>query len=120
MHELSIAQNIVDIIHQYVPLNERQRVRSVFTIVGEHSGIVADSLTFSYQAITAATDLQNSALVIEHVPFTVRCKECGAESRTEMGSIQCPACKGLDTQVLSGTELRVSEIEMEDEPKEPS
>ncbi|NUN71163.1 MAG: hydrogenase maturation nickel metallochaperone HypA [Bacteroidetes bacterium] len=120
MHELSIAQNIVEIIHQYVPAAERDRVRSVFTTVGEHSGIVADSLTFSYQAITAATDLQRSMLVIEPQPFIIRCSACGTESRTEMGSIQCPACRAVETTVLSGTELRVREIELEDEPQEQS
>jgi hydrogenase nickel incorporation protein HypA/HybF len=115
MHELSIAQNIVEIIQQYVPAEERDRVRSVFTIVGEHSGVVADSLTFSYQAITAATVLERSHLEIEQVPFMVRCKNCSRDSHTIMGSIQCPLCNSLDTEVLAGTELRVREIEMEDE-----
>lgn len=118
MHELSIAQNIVEIIHQYVPPVERTRVRSVFTVVGEHSGVVADSLSFSYQAITASTVLEHSTLIIEHVPFTIRCAKCGLESPSEMGSIQCPGCGNLDTIVTGGTELRVREIEMDDEQKE--
>ena len=115
MHELSIAENIVEIIHQYVPAGERERVRRVFTSIGEQSGVVADSLEFSFQAITAKTELERSHLEIETVPFIVRCNKCGIESRTEMGSRQCPACSSLDTHVLSGTDLRVREIEMEDE-----
>jgi Zn finger protein HypA/HybF involved in hydrogenase expression len=77
MHELSIAENIVEIIHQYVPAGERDRVRRVFTSVGEQSGVVADSLEFSFQAITAKTELERSHLEIETVPFIVQCKECG-------------------------------------------
>lgn len=118
MHELSIAENIVEIIHQYVPVDDRKRVQRVFTSVGEQSGVVADSLEFSYQAITASTDLEWSHLEIETVPFIVRCKECGTESHTEMGSRQCPVCTAFDTLVVSGTELRVRQIEMEDEPQE--
>ncbi len=118
MHELSIAENIVEIIHQYVPADERKRVRNVFTSVGEQSGVVADSLEFSFQAITASTELELSRLVIETVPFIIRCTECGGENRTEMGGRQCPACNSLDTTVLSGTDLRVREIELEDEQQE--
>lgn len=115
MHELSIAQNIVEIIHQYVAPVDRNRVRSVITVVGEQSGVVADSLTFSYQAITASTILEGSTLLIEHIPFTIHCSACGLESNTEMGCIQCPACGSMDSTVVSGTELRVREIELADE-----
>lgn len=118
MHELSIAENIVEIIHQYVPIADRKRVRAVFTSVGEQSGVVADSLDFSFRAITASTELERSHLEIETVPFIVRCSECDAENRTEMGSRQCPNCGSLMTSVLSGTELDVREIELEDETEE--
>jgi hydrogenase nickel incorporation protein HypA/HybF len=118
MHELSIAQNIVEIIHQYVRSEDRPKVRSVSTIVGEQSGVVADSLTFSYQAITASTVLEQSRLTIEVVPFTIECKKCGAVSNTEMGSIRCPVCGDPHSVIIAGTELRVREIELADEEKE--
>jgi hydrogenase nickel incorporation protein HypA/HybF len=118
MHELSIAQDIIEIIHQYVPPADRHRVRSVCTIVGEHSGVVPDSLMFSYQVITASTPLQHSRLEIEHVPFVVRCNRCNAESQTEWGSIRCPSCGSLDSTAIAGTELRVREIELDDQMKE--
>jgi hydrogenase nickel incorporation protein HypA/HybF len=118
MHELSIAENIVEIIHQYVPSTDRKRVRAVFTSVGEQSGVVADSLDFSFQAIIASTELERSHLEIETVPFIVRCSVCNAENRMEMGSRQCPNCGSLMTAVLSGMELTVREIELEDETEE--
>jgi hydrogenase nickel incorporation protein HypA/HybF len=118
MHELSIAQNIIEIIHQYVPVIDRCRVRSIATIVGEQSGVVAESLIFSYQAITASTELERSYLMIDVVPFSIECKNCGAVSNTEMGSMQCPACGELDSVITGGTELSVKEIELEDEFKE--
>lgn len=114
MHELSIAQDIVEMIHRYVPAAERNRVRSVRTIVGEQSGVVADSLSFSYEAITAETDLMHSKLVIEHLPFTIHCNGCGKESRTEMGMKICPECGETDSNIISGTELYVRELELAD------
>lgn len=118
MHELSIAQNIVEIIHLYVPSEDRPKVRSVSTVVGEQSGVVADSLAFSYQAITASTALEGSHLKIEIVPFTIECKQCGAITNPDMGSIRCPSCGNRDSVITGGTELRVRDIEIDDKQKE--
>lgn len=115
MHELSVAENIVEIIHQYVPAAERPLVRRVFALVGQQSGIVADSLVFGFQAITAGTDLERSTLEIDSVPFVIQCHECGKESSPELGGRICLHCQSLNTSVLSGTELRIREIETDDE-----
>lgn len=119
MHELSIAQDIVEMIYRYVPAAERNRVRAVRTIVGEQSGVEKDSLLFSYEAITAATDLMHSKLVIEHIPFTIHCKRCGVESRTTMGTKTCPKCGETDSNIVGGTELHVRELELADILTEP-
>jgi hydrogenase nickel incorporation protein HypA/HybF len=55
MHELSIAQSIVEIVHQYVPVGNCRSVKTVRVLVGEHAGVVPDSLSFCFEAITAET-----------------------------------------------------------------
>jgi hydrogenase nickel incorporation protein HypA/HybF len=120
MHELSIAYGIVDIVHQYVQPPERELVRAVRLKVGEQSGVVVDSLEFSYAAITADTDLKGSRLEIEHIPFVIECRSCGKRSETEMGMVLCPACGQADTTVVSGTELQVLDIQITDHGAESS
>lgn len=115
MHELSLAQNIVEIIKKFVPKEEWNRVRAVRTIVGEHSGVISDSLQFSYQAITASTILEQSHLEIESIPFMIHCSTCGKDSCTEMGNRQCVSCGSFNTNILAGIELTVREIEIADE-----
>ena len=53
MHELSIAQSIVEIVQQYVPNGETRPVKSVNLKVGEMAGVVPESLDFCFGAITA-------------------------------------------------------------------
>ena len=118
MHELSIAEGIVSIVHQHVAENQIPLVRSVVVKVGCYSGVVADSLTFSYEAITADTPLSGSFLTVEHIPFVISCGECGKEVINENGFTQCPACLSFDTKIVSGRELQVKEIELEDSPVE--
>ncbi|MFA6455771.1 MAG: hydrogenase maturation nickel metallochaperone HypA [Bacteroidota bacterium] len=114
MHELSIAQNIVDIVRQNVPEADWHMIRSVVTIVGEQSGVVPESLRFSFHSITASTELEHTVLDIELVPFMIHCIECGVDSLTEQGSVQCPICGLFATTIVAGTELHVREIKMDE------
>ncbi len=119
MHELSIAQGIVDIVMQYVPENDAHRVKAVFLKVGDLAGVVPDSLEFNFTAITAETSLEKARLVIEHIPYTIRCSQCGTTSTQEIGIVMCATCGSMQTKTIGGTELQVTEIEVND-PEEMS
>lgn len=112
MHELSIAQSIIDIIHQHVPAPDLAKVRSINVLVGAASGVVAESLAFSYTAIVAGTPLASSTMEVEHVPYHISCRACGVESDQDDGLRICPMCGSSDTIIVSGTELRVKDIEL--------
>ena len=120
MHELSIAHNIVEIVRQYVQEPDLKLVRSIRVKVGEHSGVVVDSLEFSFSAITADTDLKSSRLDVDRIPFMIECRICGARSRTNWGVARCPLCGRTETTVISGTELQVLDIELDDNSSEAS
>lgn len=114
MHELSIAQNILDIVRQSVPTDELKNVRFIRLKIGSLSGVVAESLEFCVSAVVAGTSLSGAKLAIEHVPFRVRCDTCGHEFTNEIGYVVCPECAGVETRVISGRELQVTEIELDD------
>jgi hydrogenase nickel incorporation protein HypA/HybF len=114
MHELSIAQNILEIVLANLPAGEEHSVRSVKVKVGEQSGVVADSLEFCFTAITQGTPLEGAVLDVMRVPFALKCKKCDASFQSEAGIVLCPSCGGMDVEVLSGTELQVVELELRD------
>lgn len=114
MHELSIAQNILDIVRESVPPEELPDVRTVKLRLGDLAGVVPDSLEFSFTVLTTDTPLRDARLHIDHVPFKVMCNACRKTFTNEIGFVLCPTCGGTDTKILSGTELQVVEIELED------
>ena len=114
MHELSLAQNIIETIELNVPKDELSNVRQVILKVGEFSGVVADSLKFSYEVITTGTEIQNSELKIENIPFSLKCNSCGSITTNSFGLRECAECSVTDTEVLTGEELVISEIVLED------
>jgi len=114
MHELSIAQNIVDIIGQYVPAERSGDVRLVRIRVGPLAGIVADSLDFCFGAIVGGTQFENARLDIEQTPVQSRCTACNLVFAVEGAAFLCPGCGSADLALISGTELQVVEIELSD------
>jgi hydrogenase nickel incorporation protein HypA/HybF len=114
MHELSIAQGIVDIVRQYVPEEQTADVRLVRVRVGQMAGIVADSLDFCFGAIVNGTAMSAARLDIEETTVRSRCDGCGSTFSVEGAAFSCPGCGSGDVRIISGTELQVVEIELAD------
>ena len=118
MHELSIASGILDLVRQHVPEGRLGDVRTVDVRVGRLSGVVADSLAFSFDALVLDTALAGAQLVIEDVPVRCRCRACGAGFEIADPIFLCTACGSHEVDVQSGTELQVVQFELADAPAE--
>ena len=118
MHELSLAQGILKIIEDHVPPQRLAAVESVRVDVGRLSGVVADSLEFCFEALVAETKLQSARLCLNSIPLRLACAECRQTFQSDWDIFLCPVCKGSRTTVVSGMELQVVEIELEEELQE--
>ena len=117
MHELSIAQNILEIVCDHRPAQRPNHLRSVHLQLGEQAGVVADSLTFCFKALTDGTEFEGAELIIEHIPFSIRCRKCGETTSNEAGMFRCGGCDASDVELVSGTELQISSMDIADEVK---
>jgi len=113
MHEMSIAQNIIEIVEEILQDKNKTKVIKVFVKVGELVAVVPDSLDFCYTAIIEETPLAGSKLMIKEIPVRVHCKNCNKDSRIEGFIFQCPYCDSKTLDIITGRELTVSEIEVE-------
>jgi hydrogenase nickel incorporation protein HypA/HybF len=116
VHELSIAASILEIVERSLPAETVVPVLRVSVRVGRLAGVVPDSLEFCFRAVTAGTRLDGAALVIESVPVTLRCGECGRTSVIEDIAFACPSCASPGVSLETGTELQVAEVEIADAP----
>jgi hydrogenase nickel incorporation protein HypA/HybF len=119
MHELSIAQSIVDIVRDNVGPGDLDRVRSIQVRIGTMAGVVTDSLVFCFSAVAVEAGLTGASLAIESVPLVVRCRTCGTTAGIEPYLFRCGSCDGTELTVVSGREMMVSEVELEDPEHEP-
>ncbi len=113
MHELSIAQGILEIVQQYVPEEQAAGVRSVKIRIGPLSGVVPESLDFSFDAIVAETPWYGAKLDLVHVPARLHCNGCAQDFEARELVFCCPGCGSPEIRMISGNELEVVEIETE-------
>ena len=112
MHELSIAASIVDLAQEEAQ-NRGVRVLAVHLKLGPLSGVVRDALLGSYEMAAAGTPLESSRLIIEDVPVIVFCPQCAERRTVPVQWLCCPQCGTPTPQVLQGTELQVTALEVE-------
>lgn len=115
MHELSIAQSILDIVAQELAKNNLTQVIRVKIKHGWLTNVVPEALDMGFQALTIGTPLESAVFELEAVPTLYRCAKCGHEFSPEAQGrlfVPCPACgEEFGHKVLAGKELYIDFIE---------
>jgi hydrogenase nickel incorporation protein HypA/HybF len=120
MHELSIAQSILDIVRQHVDQQRADDVRSVIVRIGPLSGVVTDSLCFCFGALVDGTPYRRAVLAVERVPILCRCQQCQSRSELFELALHCPVCNSAQIELAGGDDLQLHQIELADDPAEVS
>jgi hydrogenase nickel incorporation protein HypA/HybF len=113
MHEMAIAQSILDIVEQEMARHGAKKVKTIRLVVGEFTAVVPQSLSFCIEMITKGSPMEGVQLEIEPVPLTGRCTGCGEEFTIQEYRFVCPKCESKEIEMISGKELFVKEIEVD-------
>ncbi|MGQ9745249.1 MAG: hydrogenase maturation nickel metallochaperone HypA/HybF [Dissulfurimicrobium sp.] len=115
MHEMSLAQAVIDETVRLAREHGADRVLMVKVAIGTLSGVVKDSFAFGFEAIAMADEVTKGAsLVIETPPVPYRCIRCGHEFMAD-GSRpdRYPSCGVADVFPQGGDELLLMQVKME-------
>lgn len=114
MHETAIITEAVNMAIEAAQNARAKRVKRLRLKVGVMAGVVPDALQFGFDVVVRGTLAEGACLEIEPVPVTCRCAAgCGAFAPPD-AIFACPVCGRLSVDVLSGRELDVVEVEVED------
>jgi hydrogenase nickel incorporation protein HypA/HybF len=113
MHELSIAQDLLEIVSRTAAENNLRRVSRLRIVLGALGNVIPDALEFAFDVAGRGTVAEGAELEIVEVPVTVRCNACGAETVLEDFAFVCTECGSVDVTVLRGKELYLDSIEGE-------
>ena len=113
MHELSLAQNIIDIVREEMDKHHATALNSIRLAVGKMSGVVPDSLSFCLDLIIQDSDLKDAKVIIDIIPLCCKCEACHKEFEISEFTADCPLCGSRDITVISGRELSIVELEVD-------
>ena len=113
MHEMSIAQSIIDIVDDTLAENEKNKLREIVVDIGELVAVVPESLQFCFEAIVSDTIYEKAELKINIKALKINCNDCDVESKIEKYSFMCPNCDSTNISVLSGEELNIRYLEVD-------
>jgi hydrogenase nickel incorporation protein HypA/HybF len=118
MHELTLANSLVEIASDYAKMNGAQRVVAVTIRLGVLCGI-GRALYFCFEPAARGTRCEGASLTIIESPLSVLCTNCN-ESKTPRArmNLRCPDCGRPTPKVLSGREMELVSIEIDGQPRD--
>ena len=113
MHELSLCEDLMNQVTALAKAHQAEKVVRIVVRIGPLSGIEARLLESAFTISRAGTLAEDAELVTEEQPVCVLCNVCGTESAACVNQLVCASCGSCDTQLLSGDELILARVELE-------
>ena len=112
MHEMSLAEGVLQLIEDAAREQEFARVTAVWLEIGQLSGVEVEAMTFCFDAVTRDSIAAGARLEIIVLPGIGWCMECSQTVPMSEVFGECPRCGSHRMQVTGGTEMRVKELEV--------
>lgn len=113
MHEIGIARDLWAVVKDTAATKKLKSISKVTIVIGESSGIDPELLEHSMKDHIFPGSIADKAkleLITEKVK--AQCGDCGKEIKgTDMAAFNCPSCKGMNLDIVSGKECYVKSIE---------
>jgi len=112
MHELSIAQALIEQVDAQARRHGAGAVGRVVVRIGVLSGVEPALLATAFPLAAAGSVAASAELVLEPLPARGRCTACSAEFDAPASRLVCPHCGEWRTELLAGDELILASLEL--------
>lgn len=113
MHEMSLAEGILQLIEDAARRENATRVSVVCLEIGQLASVEVESLRFCFDVVVKDSVADGARLEVVDVPGEGWCLDCGQSVPMSDKFGGCPRCGGYKVQVTGGTDMRVKELEIE-------
>ena len=112
MHELGVANEILDVALSEADRHAAKRVTSIRLRVGVLRAIEPENLSFLFGHLARGTPAEGALLEIVEEPVRVECEACGV-SEARFFTFECPRCKGSGVSVTGGDSLSILSLDVD-------
>ncbi|MEK7485177.1 MAG: hydrogenase maturation nickel metallochaperone HypA [Planctomycetota bacterium] len=113
MHELSLAQSLVEETLRLIQKEGDIRVLTIEVIFGPLSGVVKECMEFCFPEVTRGTPLEKTQLLLREVPLKAHCLQCQKISSPELPILVCQFCQSNQIEIIQGKEFQIKTLEVE-------
>lgn len=113
MHELAVTEQILNLALRHARDANASQVTDLHLQIGALSTIIDDSVQFYWDLISKDSLCQGATLHFERVPATLHCQACNVDYTLDGELTPCPHCNGIQVQILSGQEFKLTSIDIE-------
>jgi hydrogenase nickel incorporation protein HypA/HybF len=110
MHELTVAQSILDIA---VKEAGQRKITEISLVLGELSSVAEESVKFCFEVISQGTYAEGALISLTKVQALFRCRHCLFEFGMDRKGL-CPSCGQRKGDLVRGKEFYIESIEVED------
>ena len=113
MHEMSLAEGILQIVEDAAVDQGFNRVTEVRLEIGALSGVEVEALSFCMDMVLKGSVAEGARVEMERVPGQGFCLSCGESVTIQALFDACPLCGSYQVQATGGTEMRVKDLLVE-------
>lgn len=120
MHELSMAQGIINAVLETAEANNATEVNEVTIEVGRLAMINPEQLQFILGVLIENTIIEDAEINFEEIPAEIDCLDCDFQGEAILDDsdhyaplVKCPKCDSLSVEILNGKDIVVKNIVIE-------
>ena len=120
MHELSMAQGIINAVIDTAKENNATEVNEVTIEIGRLAMINPEQLEFILGVLIENTIMEDAKITFEEIPVSMDCHDCDFHGEAILDDsdhyapiVRCPECESLNVEVLNGKDIVVKNMVIE-------
>ncbi len=114
MHEMSLAESVIQMLEDSARRQGFGRVRTLWLEIGQLALVEVEALNFCFEALAQGTVAEGAVLKVINTPGRGWCRHCRREVEYRARYQPCPYCQGYQVSIVAGDEMRVKELEVSD------
>ena len=112
MHEMSLAEGMIQLIEENGRQQNFSQVTAVHLEIGRLSNVEIESMRFCFDAVIQGTLAEGASLTITEAPGQGWCMDCACTVEHNKLYDPCPLCGGYQVQVTGGNQMLIKELEV--------
>jgi hydrogenase nickel incorporation protein HypA/HybF len=113
LHEVSLIQNLFELIKQEKERKKAQKIVKIELEVGSFSGAEPLLLKQAFEILKKGTEFEEAELIIKQIKTKAKCFDCKKIFTPDIFPFECPFCGNFGGEIIEGKEIIIKRIEME-------